>query len=358
MPARSPRPERTRGYLALWAATAVFATTAIFIRHLTERYGIPAGVLSFWRAVFLCGSLAPLLALSRPLLLVPRRRDLAFLAAQGSVIAIFNLLWTTSVARCGAALATVLVYSSCAFTALLGFFFLGERLSRLGLLAVGLCLAGSALVSGVTGGPLRADAAGVATGLLSGLAYAVYSVLGRAAARRGQNPWTTLLHAFAVSALLQILVLWAGPFLVPAAPGPEDLFWLGRSAHGWLVLLCLSAGPTLLGFGLLNVSLRFVKSGEASLVLSLEPALTALIAYALLGERMTATELAGSAVILSGIVVLNLGERRAAAPSPGGAHLAGRESAAHRSAAHPAKNANPPSGVTAPNARIPVHPRA
>ena len=37
---------------------------------------------------------------------------------------------------------------------------------------------------------------GVITGLLSGLAFAAYSLMGKEASRRSINPWTVLLYAF------------------------------------------------------------------------------------------------------------------------------------------------------------------
>ncbi len=126
-----------------------------------------------------------------------------------------------------------------------------------------------------------------------------------------------MLHAFAATALTQLLVLAAGPLLSPAAPGLHDLLRLGASAEGWALLLGLAAGPTLLGFGLFNVALRHLPSAETNLVLTLEPPMTAVIAYALLGERMTAAEIAGGALILGGVALLHLGEGRRAARSPG-----------------------------------------
>lgn len=288
----------------------VFSTTAIFIRHLTETYRLPAGVLSFWRSALLVVSLAAVLAVMRPRLLRARRGDLGFLAGMGLVLAIFNLLWTTSVARCGASLATVLVYTSGAFTALLGFLLLRERLGRWGLVAMGMCLAGCTLVSGaLEGGPAHGDVAGVTMGLASGALYALYTVLGRAGAHRAIDPWTMVLYAFAANALAQLLLLVLGPRLFPSAPGLQDLLRIGPSAAGWAAIFGLAAGPTLLGFGLFNVSLRHLPSGEANLVLTLEPAATAAIAYPLLGERMTPAELLGSAVILGGVVLLHVKER-------------------------------------------------
>ncbi|MBP6806446.1 MAG: EamA family transporter, partial [Chloroflexi bacterium] len=115
-PASGPS-EAPRGYLIAVVSAAILSTTAVFIRYLTETYHIPPLVLAFWRAVFVIGTLMIGLGVIRPSLLRAGRVHLPYLAVYGLVLAIFNSLWTLSVALNGAAVATVLVYCSAAFTA-------------------------------------------------------------------------------------------------------------------------------------------------------------------------------------------------------------------------------------------------
>ena len=299
----------TRGYLVALASAAILSTTAIFIRYLTETYQVPPLVLAFWRAVFVVLTLLiGFSLLRRPSLLRAGRHHLRYLAVYGLVLAVFNSLWTLSVALNGAAVATVLVYCSAAFTALLGRMFLKERLDLAKMGAVVLCLGGCVLVAGAfepaawTANPL-----GILTGVFSGLGYAVYSLMGRSAAQRGLNPWTTLLYTFAFAAGFLLLVNMLPAGIVPGtAVQPADLFWLGASVTGWAVLILLAAGPTVAGFGLYNVSLSLLPSSVANLILTLEPAFTAVLAYALLGERLTAVEIIGALLILSGVGLLRL----------------------------------------------------
>jgi drug/metabolite transporter (DMT)-like permease len=92
------------------------------------------------------------------------------------------------------------------------------------------------------------------------------------------------------------------------------MFFLGAQWRGWLLLLLLAAGPTLIGFGLYNVSLGLLPSSTANLILTLEPVLTAITAFFLLGERLTPLELLGSSLILTALVLLRLRKRPQAAP--------------------------------------------
>jgi drug/metabolite transporter (DMT)-like permease len=303
----------TRGYTIALISAVILSTTAILIRYLTQTYRVPPLVLAFWRDGFVALTLLPALRLLRPSLLRVTRRDLFYLVVYGLMLAIFNTLWTFAVALSGAAISTVLVYSSAGFTALLGWGLLKERLNRAKLLAIVLSMGGCALVAGALDSTAwRANLAGaplgILAGVLSGLWYAIYSLMGRSAAQRGLNPWTTLLYTFGLAAIFLLLfnVLSAG------LCGLSDLFWLGSALPGWGALFLLAAGPTLTGFGLYNVSLGLLPSSVANLILTLEPAFTAVIAYFLLGERLNGMQVGGGAMILAGVVFLRVYEGRLA----------------------------------------------
>jgi drug/metabolite transporter (DMT)-like permease len=284
--------------------------TAIFIRYLTYDHQLPTGVLCFWRAAFLVGALLPALAWFRPQLLLPSSRELPLLVGQGVLLAVFNLVWTTSVTRCGAALSTVLVYTSGPFTVVFGRWLLKETIGRFGIGAAISCLLGCVMTSGITSRvSWHGDGFGVTLGLTSGALYALYTVLSRILAKRGVHPWSMVLYAFSANALTQVAILAAGPLLVQTAPGISDLFCLGSRTNGWLALAGLAIGPTLLGFGLYAASLRYLLSSEANLVLTLEPPLTVGVAYVLFGEWMTRNELLGSGLILLGVLFLHQDHR-------------------------------------------------
>jgi drug/metabolite transporter (DMT)-like permease len=305
----------TRGYTIALVAAAILSTTAIFIRHLTETYHIPALVLAFWRDVFVVLTLVAALGLLRPALLRVERRHLPFFVAYGLVLALFNSLWTLSVEQNGAAVSTVLAYCSAGFTALLGWWLLKEPLHWTKLLAVAVCLGGCVLVSGAFDpAAWQSNVLGILTGVLSGLGYAGYSLMGRSASQRGLNPWSSLLYTFGFAALFLLAFNCLPPGLLPGtATQLSDFLWLGDAWAGWGVLFLLGALPTVGGFGLYNVSLTHLPSSVAQLVVTIEPAFTAVTAYILLNERLTAVQVAGSLLILAGVVFLRVSENWLAA---------------------------------------------
>lgn len=256
--------------------------------------------------------LVVLFSIGNRALLRPGGAGLRYFALYGLVVALFNGFWSFSVALNGAAVATVLAYSSAAFTVLLAWRLFREPLTPIKMLAVGLGLAGCVLVSGayaVTAWALNPF--GIVTGLCSGLIFAVYSLAGKYTAQLGINSWTALLYSFGFAALyflpLSLLDGWMNGY-TPS----QTLFWLGERWLGWLALFVLGIGPTIGGFGFYTLSLNYLQASSANLIAMMEPLITALLAYLLLGERLSSPQLIGGAMILSSVVILRLSEMRAA----------------------------------------------
>lgn len=311
-----------RGYLLALLSAVILSTTAIFIRHLTESYDMPAILLAMWRDCMTALTLLVVLLIFRPQLIAIPRRNAGYLVIFGLVLALFNSLWTLSVSLNGAAVSTVLAYCSAGFTVLLGWWFLKEELTWVKTVAVIFSLAGCILVSGAFDpGMWRLNLLGIITGIGAGLLYAIYSLMGRSASQRGLNPWTTLLYTFGIAAVCLFLVNLLGQGHLPGVISqPADFFWLGRSVPGWGALFLLAAGPTLVGFGLYNMSLKDLPSSVANLIATTEPIFTAAIAYFFLAERYTFLQVAGSLLILAGVVFLRAGEgksRQARLYAPG-----------------------------------------
>ncbi|MCC6956012.1 MAG: DMT family transporter [Anaerolineales bacterium] len=303
-----------RGYLICIIATVLWSSTAVFIRYLTVNYQMPPLVLAFWRDLFLTLVLGVVFAIMNPIRLVLKTQDRKFMLFYGFVLAIFNSTWTVSVALNGAAVSTVLAYSSAAFTAILGWWLLGESLGAVKIVAVTLSFLGCIFVSGAYDpSTWQLNPVGIITGLASGIFFASYSLMGKAASDRSINPWTTLLYAFAGAAVFIFLFNLFGRIL-PSGVASTDFFWLGGNIVGWLVLFTLAIGPTIGGYGLYTVSLTYLPASVANIIATLEPVMTAALAYVLLAERFTLPQILGSVLIISSVIILRFSQDRLPAP--------------------------------------------
>ncbi len=302
-----------QGYTAALVSAVFLSTTSIFIRYLVTNFDMPPLILAFWRNVFVVATLLPVMLVVSPRLLRVDRAHLPFLALFGLMLAGFNGLWAISVANNGAAVATVMVYCSVAYTAVLGWKFLGESMGWLKIAAIALCMGGCALISGaLQAATWQVNLLGVVAGLLTGLCYTAYSLMGRVTSERGISPWTTLLYIFAFAGSFLFLINMTGGSVPGSAERFADLFWLGDSVRGWTVMILLGAIPTVGGYGFYNVSLTLLDASIANIIVSLEPAFTAVFAFLILGEILTPVQVLGSALLLSGVAAIKLADLRRA----------------------------------------------
>ena len=305
-----PSSQLSRGYVIALTATVIWSTTGIIISYLSKTYSLPSLVLAFWRDLFVSfGMAVGLLVFSRPLFQLDRKHW-GFMVWYGLTLAIFNSMWTFSVQYNGAAVATVMAFSSPAMTAILSRIVLKEQFSRIKIVSILLSLAGIIFVSGAYDpSAWNLNPLGIIFGLLSGLLFAIYNLEGKHASDTHIDSWTALLYSFAWATVFLFFFNLGNDLFLTGKGAFADLLWLGDSVSGWGLLFFLGVAPTLGGFGLYTLSIRYLSPTTSNLIATLEPAFTAIWAYFLLNEVLTGTQLFGGLLVLMGVVLLRFGEK-------------------------------------------------
>jgi DME family drug/metabolite transporter len=299
----------SRGYVIALVATALWSTTGVLISYLSKTYALPALVLAFWRDLFVSFGMFIGLSIFSRIRFQLGRLHRGFMILYGLTLAVFNSLWTFSVQYNGAAVATVLAFSSPAMTAILSRIVFKEQFNRMKILSIVLSLIGTILVSGAYDiSAWKLNPAGIIFGLLTGLFFAFYNLEGKAASDKHIDSWTALLYSFSVATVF--LFLFNLSFNTFSGKTPfTNLLWLGNSIPGWGILFFLGVGPTLGGFGLYTLSIRYLSPTVANLIATIEPALTAIWAYLFLHEILIGAQLIGSLILFTGIILLRMGEK-------------------------------------------------
>lgn len=300
----------SRGYLIALTATVIWSTTGIFISYLSKTYALPSLVLAFWRDLFVSfGMAVGLWVFSRPRFTLGREHW-RFMVLYGLTLAIFNSMWTFSVQYNGAAVATVMAFSSPAMTAILSRIVLKERFSQIKIISILLSLAGIILVAGAYNpAAWNLNPLGIIFGLLSGFMFAIYNLQGKHASDAGIDSWTALLYSFAGATFFLFFFNLGNDLFISGHAPLSDMLWLGDSITGWGILFVLGVAPTLGGFGLYTLSIRYLSPTTSNLIATLEPAFTAIWAYFFLSEMLTATQLVGGGLVLMGVILLRFGEK-------------------------------------------------
>jgi len=162
----------------------------------------------------------------------------------------------------------------------------------LGSTAIVLATAGGYLI--MRGGHAVAglNTAGLLTGLASAAAFAFYSVFGKRLDHL--SPWTTLLYGLGIP-----LIAWS--FVRPP--------WTALAGHSlWAygAFFYLALFSTILPFGLFLKGLSILSPLRAGLTATLEPVIAGASAYLVLGEALHTLQLAGAALILAGVILIQL----------------------------------------------------
>ncbi|CAG0951048.1 partial putative inner membrane transporter YhbE, partial [Anaerolineales bacterium] len=223
----------------------------------------------------------------------------------------FNSIWTFSVQYNGAAVATVLAFSSPAITAILSRLFYGEQFSRIKVFSILLSLTGIVFVSGAYDPTAwNLNPLGIIFGMISGLAFSIYNLEGKHASDAHIDSWTALLYSFACATIFLVFFNLGNDLFITGKPPFTDMLWLKNAFLGWGLLFFLGVAPTLGGFGLYTLSLRYLSPTTSNLIATLEPAFTAIWAYFLLGEVLTGTQLFGGMLVFAGVILLRFGENK------------------------------------------------
>jgi drug/metabolite transporter, DME family len=297
--------QASRGFIIALIATVVWSTTGPLISYLSKTYSLPSLVLAFWRDLFVSfGMLVGLLIFSRTRFFLDRIHW-KFIFLCGLTLAVFNSLWTFSVQYNGAAVATVLAFSSPAMTAVLSYLVFKETFSKVKIISIALSFIGTILVSGAADpSAWKLNPAGIIFGLLTGLLFAIYNLEGKVATDKQIDSWTALLYSFAWATFFLFFFNIGNDLFITHKPTFADMLWLGNSFSGWGILFFLGVAPTLGGFGLYTLSMRYLSPTISNLIATLEPVFTAVWSYLFLREIMTGVQLAGSMLLLLGVILL------------------------------------------------------
>lgn len=280
---------------ALLAVAAALTTVVLWASAFAGiRAALPAygpwhlAVLRFGVASLVLAGVATLRGLPR----VPWGDAPRVLACAALGITTYNLALNYGELTVSAGAASFLVNTAPVFTALLAVPTLGERLPRGAWLGSLVALGGVGLIAAGEGAGLRWSP-GVPWVLLAAVAQAGNFVL--------QKPLLARHSPLTVVALL----IWAGTALMlPLAGGLAETVHAAPAAATWSVVY-LGVFPGALAYLVWAVALRRWSAGRTAGFLYLVPAVALLVAWLWLSELPGPLSVAGGAVVLAGVFLLN-----------------------------------------------------
>jgi DME family drug/metabolite transporter len=222
---------------------------------------------------------------------IPASAPRRLLLLAGTLTAVYQLAFFAGLDRAGVAIGTVVtIGSGPPLAGLLAILAGHGRPTRRWVGATGLAVAGVALLAGPSN--TNVAAGGIALALLSGLGYAGYTVAAKELIDRGVPGVAVVAAAFGIGGLLLI------PALLLTHPS-----WVATPS-GVAVALYLGLVPTALAYVLFARGLQRLSAPTVTTIVLVEPLVATLLGITVLGEHLSAAEVAGCGLVMAGLVVL------------------------------------------------------
>ena len=282
------------GALLILLSGIFWGSMGVFMRPLNA-YGFSALHLVFLRLGLGALLFALILLLRDPAGLRIALRDLPLFLALGLLsVLFFTYCYFRAIELLPLSTAAILLYTSPIWVMLMSALVFRETVTKQKLLALVLAFAGCVLVSGLSRG---GAGLGLLFGLGAGFGYALYSILGAVALKRGYAPMTVTLYTFLIAAFGAFVLCDKGALVQAlAAVRADSMLWLVP-----LTSLVTAVIPYLA----YTQGLRSVEASRAAIIATVEPVVATVLGAAVYHERLSLSAFAGILLVLAAIVLLN-----------------------------------------------------
>ncbi len=281
--------KRLTGILLIIVSAAAFGTLAIFGKFLYAD-GLDTFTLLFLRFLFAASVMTLILVLRREPF--PRGHVLAQLIGMGALgYAGQSFSYLSAIKYASAGLVALLLYLYPMFVFILSVIFLREKVTWLKALALTLALTGAALTANPQGGQML----GIFYAILAAVIYSVYIIVGAGVMKQ-------------VSAIQSSLVIFTSAAAVYGTLTLVNGAHFPQSSSGWWSLAGIVIVATVIPVTAFLAGLERIGPTNASLLSTLEPVVTVLLAAWLFGEHLAPITLFGGALILVAVAMLTRNE--------------------------------------------------
>jgi drug/metabolite transporter (DMT)-like permease len=280
---------RLIGALLIALSATAFGTLAIFGRYAYAD-GLDTFTVLALRFSIAAVIMAAILIVRREAW--PRGRVLFQLIGMGALGYVGqSFSYLTAIKYASAGLVALLLYLYPAFVAILSAIFLKEKFTRLKIVALIIATFGAALTANPQGGTWT----GILLAISAAAIYSVYIIVGTHA-MKSVSAWQSSTVIFASAGA----VFW----LLTAINGPR----LPQSSAGWVAIAAIVVIATIVPVSAFLAGLKRIGPTNASMLSTLEPIVTVLLAAWLFSEVLQTAALIGGALILIAVILLTRSE--------------------------------------------------
>lgn len=283
-------------YFAVVTGVLAVSTSAVLVKLAGSA---PASIIANYRLLFAVLIMSPIILIYyRSELKQIQKKDWILATFAGIFLAFHFILWFESLNYTSVASSVVLVTLQPIFAFLGTYFFFKERFSPGAVISMVIALAGSVIISWndfqISGLALFGDI----LALLGAIMITSYFLIGQNMRRRlSLMTYTFLVYGVSTVTLIIYNVSLGYSFV-------------GYPPSYWWIFLALAIVPTFLGHTMFNWALKWLSTSTISMAIVFEPIGASILAYLVLGEKITWSQFLGGTIVMFGLFLFIMSTNR------------------------------------------------
>ncbi len=274
------------------SGAAFWGTMGIFSRG-AEKLGFTTVEAAAMRIIWAALILAVIMLIKDKNIFKVALRDLPLLAAVG-IVSVFamSVFYLSAISSASMSVAAILLYTAPFFVTAASAVLYKEKITLRTACALVLAFLGCVLIAGIGG---RVTPLGLFYGLMAGITYASYSILGKKALVK-YSPYTVTLWAFIFAAASALFVI--NPFTIVTKVSQSGL-------QSILLTMLMGLVTAVIPFLLYTLGLKYTDAGKASIMATTEPMVATVAGMVVFHEIPGVVSSVGIILVIFAIALLN-----------------------------------------------------
>ncbi len=285
-------------YLWIIIAGVCWGSIGLFTKVMT-RFGFTEMEMLFVKGVVSVIFLAILLFVKdKKSFRLKKKGDVLYFVGTGILsFTFFSWCYMKSINLTSVGVAAVLLYTAPTIVMLLSIVLFKERMTKRKGIVLFMTLCGCGMITGLLKGQFMLTPLGLLVGLGSGFGYALYSIFGTFALRRGYNSITVSFYTFVMaSAFIAFCV------------NPVHVVREITNTGQWPLCITFAIMTTVVPYLCYTKGLSVLPASKASVTATIEPVVAAIVGILVFKEGVSISKIGGILLVVGAVVLMNMGK--------------------------------------------------
>ncbi len=293
-------------YVWILIAGVCWGLIGLFTKAIT-RFGFTEMELLFIKSVVSVIFLAVLLFVKdKKSFELREKKDILYFVGTGIVsFTFFSWCYMKAINLISVGVAAVLLYTAPTIVMLLSIVLFKERMTKRKAVVLLMTLCGCGLITGLFQGQMMLTPLGLLVGLGSGFGYALYSIFGTYALRRGYQSLTISFYTFLVASVF--IAFCVNPIHVV-----QEITTKGQ----WPLCIVFAVMTTVVPYLCYTKGLSCLPASKASVTATIEPVVAAVLGILVFKENVTIFKIGGILLVIGAVALMNMGKMLEVAEKP------------------------------------------